>query len=262
MNLYQTLNQDLREFRMKTLLENEKTEVEQPIVNETEMSEDEIARQLVSLSDALETASDDEIPAIQEEINELKAKLDEIDANREFTPSDDDVVIEDSEDEETDAPTEEVSEETGEDTSEEPVEETVCLSVDELKDVISKLCDTDKEILKDFLNNKEEEEDTSADEVTNEVIDDAEEEKLKQAPPSIDVVQDGEEFHECEISDFKVVRRAPSSNAYMIEAQTKEGIKFITGKNFDEEKKTLDEAEISDNKMEATNRFKDLLANK
>lgn len=245
MNLYQTLNQDLREFRMKTLLENEETKVEEPIVNETEvveeteMTEDDIARQLVSLSDALETASEDEIPAIEQEIKELEAKLNEISANRDLASSDD--VIEDSEDEEITEEVPEVTEEVSvEETPEveEPTEEKVCLSVDEIKDIISELCDEDKEKVREFLDSKEDDK------------------------ASEDEVEEPEEFHECEISNYKVVRRAPSSNAYMIEAQTKEGIKFITGKNFNEETKTLDEAEISDSKSDATNRFKDLLANK
>ena len=251
MNLYQTLNQDLREFRMKTLLENEEPKVEEvvtetEVVGETEMSEDEIARQLVSLSDALETASEDEIPSIEQEINELKSKLDEIEANREISPSDDDIVMEDSENEEgevtEEVPAEEIIEEVP--AEETPVEEPeahegkICLSVDEIKDCIEELSAEDKETLINLL--------TTTDEV---------EEVTEETPVE-------EEFHECEISNFKVVRVAPSASAYMIEAQTKEGIKFITGKNFDAEAKTLDEAEISDSKSDATNRFKDLLANK
>ena len=71
--------------------------------------------------------------------------------------------------------------------------------------------------------------------------------------------EDKEEIKECEISNFRIVRKAPKSAAFMIEAQTKEGVRYITGKNFDEESKTLDEAEISESKQEATNRFKTLL---
>ena len=68
-----------------------------------------------------------------------------------------------------------------------------------------------------------------------------------------------EPLEECEISSFKVVRIAPKFNAVMLEAQTKEGLKYITGKNFNETEKTLDEAEIATDKMSAANRFKSLL---
>ena len=47
--------------------------------------------------------------------------------------------------------------------------------------------------------------------------------------------------------------------AVMIEAQTKDGLKYITGKNFNESTKTLDEAEIVSDKVSASNRFKSLL---
>lgn len=68
-----------------------------------------------------------------------------------------------------------------------------------------------------------------------------------------------EELQECEISSYKVTRIAPNTNAYMIEAQTKEGLKYIIGKNFNESEKTLEEAEILDNKVEASNKFRGLL---
>ena len=68
-----------------------------------------------------------------------------------------------------------------------------------------------------------------------------------------------EPFEECEISSYKVTRIAPKSNAYMLEAQTKDGLKYIIGKNFNETEKTLDEAEILDNKLDASNKFRSLL---
>ena len=70
---------------------------------------------------------------------------------------------------------------------------------------------------------------------------------------------DGEPLEECEISSYKVTRIAPNSNAYMLEAQTKDGLKYIIGKNFNETEKTLDEAEILDNKKDASNKFRSLL---
>ena len=45
----------------------------------------------------------------------------------------------------------------------------------------------------------------------------------------------------------------------MLEAQTKDGLKYIIGKNFNETEKTLDEAEILDNKKDASNKFRSLL---
>ena len=68
-----------------------------------------------------------------------------------------------------------------------------------------------------------------------------------------------EEFEECEITSYKITRVAPKYNAYMLEAQTKDGLKYITGKNFNETDKTLDEAEIANSKLEASNRFKSFL---
>lgn len=76
-----------------------------------------------------------------------------------------------------------------------------------------------------------------------------------------DVAVEGvpEEFEECEITSYKITRIAPKYNAYMLEAQTKDGLKYITGKNFNETDKTLDEAEIANSKLEASNRFKSFL---
>lgn len=68
-----------------------------------------------------------------------------------------------------------------------------------------------------------------------------------------------EPFEECEIASFKVTRIAPKFGVVMLEAQTKEGLKYITGKNFNESEKTLDDAEIATDKTAAANRFKSLL---
>ena len=76
--------------------------------------------------------------------------------------------------------------------------------------------------------------------------------------PEIEEVTE-EPLEECEISSYKVTRIAPNSNAYMLEAQTKDGLKYIIGKNFNETEKTLDEAEILDNKKDASNKFRSLL---
>ena len=242
MNLYQVLNQDLRDFRLKkSLLESE--ENNQKVIESTEIEseEDELASRLVGLTDALETASEDEVEGIKAEISEIQGKLNEISANKDLEIPEEDPVITDSEDEPVvEDPVTEPTEVT-EIVTEEVSDDKIKLPLEELKDLIEDLSDEDKEKLLGLLN--EVKEDT---ETTEEPIEEVEE-------------PINEDLHECEITNFKIVRVAPSVNAYMIEAQTKEGIKFITGKNFNQEEKTLDEAEISDSKSDASNRFKSLL---
>lgn len=261
MNLYQTLNQDLREFRMKkSLLEAEETKkteeeiketevpAEETPVEEPEVSEDEIARRLVSLSEQLDTASEDEIGAIELEINELKNKLNEISATRDLASDEvEDVKVTDAEETEVEENTEVLEEVPTEEPKEDEEDEEV--TVESLLDEIATACDSEEgcdcEKVKELV--------AKAKELLNPVTEEPTEEVEEVTP---------EDLTECEITNYKVVRVAPSTGAYMIEAQTKEGIKFITGKNFNEESKTLDEAEISDSKSDATNRFKSLLENK
>lgn len=85
------------------------------------------------------------------------------------------------------------------------------------------------------------------------------EEPVAEVPVENTEVIPEEPLQECEISSFKVTRIAPKFGAVMIEAQTKDGLKYITGKNFNESEKTLDEAEIAADKLSASNRFKSLL---
>lgn len=297
MNLYQTLNREYREFRLKqSLKENEDPTVDaiaDTLSESKESEEDELARRLVSLSDALNTATDeDEIKAIQEEINEIKSKLDSIDgdnindsentdecdskeikeagANLDISAGVDipdnlataagmALLASDKEGSEEDVSTEEPVEEPVEEPTEEPVsvvtkitelagipkedivKEIEAVSEEEKEAINSSLC-TLKEVFDELCPKNDE----NNDEITEEVIEDC----------------DKSPIHEAEVASYKVVRVAPKVSAYMIEAQTKEGIKFITGKNFNEKDKTLEEAEISDSKLDATNRFKSLLENK
>lgn len=81
----------------------------------------------------------------------------------------------------------------------------------------------------------------------------------KEPKEEVEEVIEEEPFEECEIASYKVTRIAPKANAYMLEAQTKDGLKYIIGKNFNETEKTLDEAEILDNKIDASNKFRSLL---
>lgn len=278
MNLYQTLNREYREFRLKqSLKENEDPTVDaiaDTLSESKESEEDELARRLVSLSDALNTATDeDEIKAIQEEINEIKSKLDSIDGDN-ITDSENtdeygskdikeagDNLDTNEEGSEEDASIEEPIEEPVEEPTEEPisvvtkitelagipkediVKEVEAVSEEEKEAINSSLC-TLKEVFDELCPKNDENKDETTEEV--EEIEDCE------AAP----------IHEAEVASYKVVRIAPRVSAYMIEAQTKEGIKFITGKNFNEKDKTLEEAEISDSKLDATNRFKSLLENK
>ena len=64
---------------------------------------------------------------------------------------------------------------------------------------------------------------------------------------------------EAEVKAFKVTRIAPSKNAFMIEAETTEGLKYFIGKNYDKESHTLDEAEEFTDKAKASDHFKSLL---
>jgi hypothetical protein len=116
---------------------------------------------------------------------------------------------------------------------------------DVIDTIVAKISAEDEELankVKEILSKEEsvEEPEEEVEEVTEEVI---EEEPLE----------------ECEISSFKITRIAPKSQVYMLEAQTKDGLRFITGKNFNEETKVLDEAEISEDKAKASDRFRKLM---
>ena len=142
---------------------------------------------------------------------------------------------------------------------EEPIEPTAIekistvanLSKDEIEAEMAEMTDEEKEAIKEkfeVIKNVAmelfpEEVEEDIEEITEEIPEEIEEEPLE----------------ECEITSFKVTRIAPKFGAVMIEAQTKDGLKYITGKNFNESEKTLDEAEIATDKTEASNRFKSLL---
>lgn len=123
------------------------------------------------------------------------------------------------------------------------------LSKEEIEAEMAEMTDEEKEAIKsEFETIKN----VAMDLFPEEVEEDKEE--IKEEVPV-----DEEPLEECEISSFKVTRIAPKFGAVMIEAQTKEGLKYITGKNFNESEKTLDEAEIVTDKISAANRFKSLL---
>ena len=288
MNLYQTLNQELRDFRVKKLIEaeeaakveaeveevkpevveevtpettepaaepealNESEEADIAAAIETEEKVKELDDRLRSIEDALATASEDEIASLEAEKADILNQLDAIE---------DGLKTESSEEEITEEPVEEVPVE--EITDEVPAEEEE-VTVESLLDEIATACDSEegcdcekvKELVgkaKELLN-PETEEVVEEEPVVEEIEEVKEADEVEETEP--------EELTECEVTSFNVVRKAPSQNVYMIEAQTTEGVKYITGRNYDEESKTLDEAEIADNKGAAANRFKELLANK
>lgn len=155
---------------------------------------------------------------------------------------------------------EEISEEVKPDEEEKDTPEEVLskiamvagLSKEEIETAMAELPDEEKEAVKanfELIKN------TAMELFPEEVAEDVEEitEEIPEEPI------EEEPLEECEISSFKVTRIAPKVGAVMIEAQTKEGLKYITGKNFNESEKTLDEAEISADKNAASNRFKGFL---
>lgn len=172
------------------------------------------------------------------------------------------LVKEEDEEEITDETIEEPAEELAPEETEEVEEETpedvlakitmvAGLSKEEIEKAMSELSDEEKEAVKaNFESIKNTAMELFPEEVkkdTEEIIDEVTEETPE------------EPLEECEISSFRVTRISPKVGAVMIEAQTKEGLKYITGKNFNESEKTLDNAEISTDKTAAANRFKSLL---
>lgn len=152
-------------------------------------------------------------------------------------------------------PTEEViPDEVEEDTPEEVLSKIAMvagLSKEEIENAMAELPEEEKESVKaNFTAIKN----TAMELFPEEVAEDVEE-ITEEIPEEIEE----EPLEECEITSFKVTRIAPKVGAVMIEAQTKEGLKYITGKNFNESEKTLDEAEISTDKSAAANRFKGFL---
>lgn len=125
------------------------------------------------------------------------------------------------------------------------------LSKEEIENAMAELPEEEKEAVKANFNAIK----NTAMELFPEEVEENIEEITEEIPEEIEE----EPFEECEITSFKVTRIAPKVGAVMIEAQTKEGLKYITGKNFNESEKTLDEAEISTDKTVAANRFKGFL---
>lgn len=70
---------------------------------------------------------------------------------------------------------------------------------------------------------------------------------------------DENDLVECEVKGSRIIRISPSAKAFMIEAETTDGIKYFVGKNYNETTKVLEEAEQFNDKTSASNHFKTLL---
>jgi len=293
MNIYQQLNQEYRAFKTKERLIKESEAKKAKELKESAQTTDksvanrlqEIDARLTSIDDSLKTASDDEKEALLKERNELVTELDEIDASLPKTecdaPIQESTVSVNTDDAgnvsvdvqtDTDSvdvgvqaepvtpeevPTEEPVEEIP--TEEPPVEdiptEEPLDDSEEPKKHLCKECgkECEGEICEECSKAVKEAGVSLSVDVPDEVVTTAATSLLASEEP-------GEEITEAEVTSYKVTRVSPKSGAFMIEAQTSEGLKFITGKNFDAKELTLDEAEITDNKLNATERFKSLLS--
>ena len=250
MNIYQILNQDLREFNSKKLIESEEVIDKSTPVTETESVdeikklEDRIGELRITLEDG--TLSDDEKESILKELSELETKLDECNVKEcnknECDTKECDTKECDAKVKECDAKDCKKSIPEGDESPEdEECDDKDCIS--EAKEVISNLINSE-ELSMDSVKECLLKISTLLDKYSDEDEDDD---------------YDSEELEECEIKSYRITRVSPKFDAYMIEAETKDGLRYITGKNYNKDEKTLDEAEITDNKDKATDRFRSLL---
>lgn len=264
MNLYGALNNDLREFKKKEqikILENEevKESILKPTVDEVNRNNTSNTNSSVTKPSAEDIAKDDaEIDArkrkeIEDKVGELRLALE-------------DGVSED-EKKEIEKEINDLEDSLNESTSR---ENTKLIKDEEVPEVSTKDEDiNEQECLKDSSNDI-----SSIDDDLSEVIDTLsktydESSYVMTTLNSIherlgkiydeEPVKDSEEIKECEVKSSRVIRKSPKFSAYMIEAETKDGMVYLTGRNYDADAKILDEAEVSDNKDKATERFKSLL---
>ena len=251
--LYQILAEDYRDYQLKeplressrNLIEStrpsklkkslkeaeEEVKVEEPVVAE----ETPVAEQPVAEAPIEEPVAE-EAPVVEEAPAEAAPEA--------ITESEEEIIKGSEEVEEV------IPDEVTEETPEEVLSKIAMvagLSKEEIEKAMAELPEEEKEAVKaNFTAIK-----NTAMELFPEEVEEDVEEITEEIPE--------ETFEECEISSFRVTRISPKVGAVMIEAQTKEGLKYITGKNFNESEKTLDEAEISTDKAAAANRFKSLL---
>lgn len=280
--LYQILAEDYRDFQAheparkqaKQLIEaNRPSKVKETLKESTNVNIDNAGNVNVSVTPDV-PAVPTEVPVIEEPIidESCKKETDKVIKGSEEEDNKKSLVTEDEETEEDDEDDEETEEE--EESSEEEInidtkEDAINFLIKDEEDakagyekVLAKLdsYDIDEELKALFIEKINEiikdEEDHIA--ILNGLAEgkDISDEQLEDTTVE-EVIE--EPFEECEIASFKVTRIAPKFGVVMLEAQTKEGLKYITGKNFNESEKTLDDAEISGDKTAASNRFKSLL---
>lgn len=268
MNLYQVLNQSYRDFKnneLKTLKESE---------DDKKCNIEDIDEEAKGLEDQLKQTTDPkERQEIQERLKELKSQAEKCNEC------------------DTTEPEEEIHE--GETTVEVPIKVEVAdtevvspeVTVEdkevEVPEEVEEVIDDSEKEPESMINDSEKDQLNNALDILNSIIETINTEgsidatKLKDdIQLSIDYLnghagsdefEEGakceteDKFTECEVKSLKVTRIAPSTNSYMIEAETTEGLKYIVGKNYDKENHTLDEAEIFDAKDKASNHFKTLL---
>lgn len=289
MNLYQALNQSYRDFKnneFKTLNESEdkkKKPIKEDVSNLAsedekkkfdfkdvkESDEKDLDEEAKGLEDQLKQTTD------PEEKKEIQARLDEIkklltkecDASEKKEVKEAETTIEVPVKVEVagnevvnpevtpEAPVEEVTEETTDeiiDDSEKANFDKAISLLNEVLEIINVEGSIDTELCKNKIQNAISTLNTHAEDddfIEGENCEDCKEGEDKEC----------DTIKEAEVKSFKVTRIAPSKNAFMIEAETTEGLKYFIGKNYDKESHTLDEAEEFTDKAKASDHFKSLL---
>lgn len=274
-NYYDGNGVKLSDEEVKQFITKETEDIETPTPEDLEEDSrntinskaSELMGQIKDLEDGLSTVTDpEEKKAIEDEINSIKSDL------AGLTEGEDDEE-DDSDDEETEVEEPDVTEEVTDEVSTEvnPVE----AKINEIKEVINSEDGIDIESLNtklDELSSLVSEPSVEEVESTEEVIDDCD-----KVTDGENCIKDGEkcdetddkpveecdsELKECEVKAIRVLRVSPSSNSYLIETETNDGIRYVVGKNYNSKDKILDEAEEFDSKDKASNYFKSLLGNK
>lgn len=271
--LYQILAEDYREYQLKEsigksgkkLIESSKssnkrqTSLKEAILNKKKAikeSDEEVKEEVPTSEKApveekplTESCKDDKEKVIKGSEEETKEPINEDEKVEEEIEVSEEPV--DAEDPTVDEMGEGVPEEK-EPTAIDKISEVANLSKDEIEAELAEMTDEEKEAIKGKFE--------AIKNVAMELFPEEVEEDIEEITEEIPTEEIPEEpLEECEIKSFKVTRIAPKFGAVMIEAQTKDGLKYITGKNFNETEKTLDEAEIVSDKVSASNRFKSLL---
>lgn len=253
--LYQILAEDYREYQLKEPIKKKLVESQKPSKLAKEKALKEAAKPVRKLDrklieEAAKKCKKSECKECDDKDKEVIKGSEEEDKKpiKEDEKVEEEIEVTEEPVEEVEV--EEVSDEEKEPTAIEKIDTVANLSKEEIEAEIAEMTDEEKEAIREkFEAIKNIAMDLFPEEVeVEEITEEIPEESIEEEP-----------FEECEITSFRVTRIAPKVGAVMIEAQTKDGLKYITGKNFNETEKTLDEAEIVDDKAAASNRFKSLL---